>query len=187
MTALLESLAVAYAGGISLYATVALLGIAQRLHWVAPLPGTLQHLQSPWIIGAAVVLAIIEIVASLVPGIASAWETVHTFIRPPAAALLAVATTWGGNDTVVILAALLGGTLALGTHGAKLGVRYAIDTSPEPFTNAGATVAELGVVSAIVVELWRHPVAVLVGALVLLVVIAMVLRAVWRAVVGKKP
>jgi hypothetical protein len=179
---LAEALGIAYAGGISLYATVAVLGIAERLHWIGPLPGALGGISSVWIIALATVLAVTEFLATLVPGLASAWETVHTFIRPPASALLAAATVWHGNEAIVLAAALLGGGLALTTHGTKLGLRYAIDTSPEPVTNAASSLGELGIVTVIALTIWRHPILVLVAALVLLVCLMLVVRAVWRAV-----
>lgn len=179
---LAQALGLAYAGGINLYATVAILGLAQRLGWIGPLPAPLHPLSSPLIIGLAVVLAAIEFLATMIPGLASLWESVHTFIRPPAAALLAAATAWGGDERVTIAAALLGGTLALGTHGTKLGLRYAIDTSPEPVTNTAANVVELGTVTAILLTLWQHPVLVLAIALVVLLLLMLLVRAVWRAI-----
>ncbi len=179
---LAEALGIAYAGGINLYATVAILGLAQRFDWVGPLPAPLHALSSPLIIGLAVVLAAVEFLATMIPGVASLWESVHTFIRPPAAALLAAATAWGGDERVTVAAALLGGTLALGTHGTKLGLRYAIDTSPEPITNSAANVAELGTVAAISIAIWHHPVLVLIIALLVLVLLMLLVRAVWRAI-----
>ena len=182
LATLAQALGIAYAGGINLYATVAILGLAQRFGWVGPLPGALGALGNGWIIGLALALAAVEFLATLIPGLASAWETLHTFIRPPAAALLAAGSAWGGDDRVRIAAALLGGTLALGTHGTKLGLRYAIDASPEPVTNATANIAELGVVTALLLALYHHPVIVLAVALVMLALTMLLVRAVWRAV-----
>lgn len=179
---LAQALGIAYASGINLYATVAILGLAQALGWIGPLPAPLHPLSNPLIIGLAGLLAIVEFLATLIPGVASVWESIHTFIRPPAAALLAAATAWGGNENLVIAAALLGGTLALGTHGTKLGLRYAIDTSPEPVTNSAANVAELGTVAAISIAIWQHPVVVLVIALIVLALLMLFVRAVWRAI-----
>jgi hypothetical protein len=178
--ALVKALGVSYAAGINLYATVAVLGLAERLGWVGPLPGALSGVSQWWVIVLAATLYLIDFIATLVPGIASLWDTLHTFIRPPAAALLAVATVWGGDPAVTIAAGLLGGSLALTTNGAKLGARYTIDASPEPFTNGVANLAELGFLSALLIQLWHHPVIALVVALVVLVVVALVVRAVWR-------
>lgn len=179
---LAQALGIAYAGGINLYATVAILGLAQAFGWIGPLPSPLHALSNPLVIGLVAVLAVVEFLATLIPGVASVWESIHTFIRPPAAALLAAATAWGGSESVVIIAALLGGTLALGTHGTKLGLRYAIDTSPEPATNGAANIAELGAVAAISLAIWQHPVIVLVIALIVLALLMLLVRAVWRAI-----
>ena len=143
---LAQALGVAYASGISVYATVALLGIAQRMEWIAPLPDALSVVGNEWVIGIAGTLYLFEMLATLVPGVASLWETFHSLVRPPAAAALAVLTAWQGDALFTVVAGLLGGTLAVGTHATKLGLRYAIDTSPEPVTNGVANTAELGVV-----------------------------------------
>ena len=75
------------------------------------------------------VFYVVEFVATLVPGVASAWETLHSLIRPPAAAVLAATTAWHADPVIVLIAALLGGGLAITTHTTKLGLRYAIDAS----------------------------------------------------------
>jgi hypothetical protein len=178
---LAESLGLAYLSGISLYATVALLGFASRVGWVGPLPGVLGGFVNPIVITVATILAVIEFVATLVPGVATLWETAHTFIRPPAAAVLAVATAWHGDPSLVIVAGLLGGGLGLATHVTKLGLRVAVDTSPEPVSNGILNTAELGVLATLSYLIWHHPIAALVIALLLLILTAMLVRMVWRA------
>jgi hypothetical protein len=178
---LAQSLGLAYSSGISLYATVALLGFASRAGWVGPLPGTLGGLTNPLVIGVATVLAVIEFVATLIPGVASLWETVHTFIRPPAAAALAVAVAWHADPSLVLAAGLLGGGVGLATHVTKLGLRVAVDTSPEPVTNAAVNTAELGVLASLSYLIWHHPFLALALALLLLVLTALLVRMVWRA------
>jgi len=178
---LAQSLGFAYMSGISLYATVALLGFASRAGWVGPLPGVLGGFVNPIVIAVATILAVIEFVATLVPGVATLWETAHTFIRPPAAAVLAVATAWHGDPSLVIVAGLLGGGLGLATHVTKLGLRVAVDTSPEPVSNGIVNTAELGVLASLSYLIWQHPFAALALALLLLVLTAMLVRMVWRA------
>jgi len=147
VTTLAQSLGVAFAAGINLPATVAVLGVAERSGWIDPLPGALGAVGSIWVIALASVLYAMEFVVTLVPGVASVWETVQSVIRPPAAALLAVATTYNLSPSVVVAAGLVGGGLALTTHGTKLGLRYAVDSSPEPVTNGIANVAELATIT----------------------------------------
>jgi hypothetical protein len=179
---LVQGLAVSYASGVSTYATVALLGLAQRAGWVAPLPGALGIVGEWWMIGPALALFAIELVALVIPGAATLWETVHTAIRPPAAAALAVATAWGGDPTLVAGAAILGGGLAFTTSATKLGVRATVDTSPEPVSNMAFTAAELGVVASVGYFVWEHPYITLTAALVMLVLTVLLVRAAWRAI-----
>jgi Domain of unknown function (DUF4126) len=181
LVTLAQSLGLAYSSGISLYATVALLGFASRAGWVGPLPGTLGGVANPVVIAVATLLAVIEFVATLVPGVASIWETAHTFIRPPAAAVLAVAVAWHADPSLVLAAGLLGGGVGLTTHVTKLGLRVAVDTSPEPVTNAAVNTAELAVLASLSYLIWHHPFLALALAILLLVLTAMFVRMVWRA------
>ena len=178
---LAQSLGLAYLSGISLYATIAFLGLASRMGWVGPLPGVLGGFVNPIVIAVATILAVIEFVATLVPGVASLWETAHTFIRPPAAAVLAVATAWHADPSLVLVAGLLGGGFGLASHVTKLGLRVAVDTSPEPVSNGIVNTAELGVVASLSYLIWQHPFAALALALLLLILTAMLVRMVWRA------
>ena len=123
----------------------------------------------------------VEFVATLIPGVASAWETLHSLIRPPAAAVLAAAAAWHADPVIVLIAALLGGGLAITTHTTKLGLRYAIDASPEPFTNGVANITELALVSAVAVAIWSHPIITLAIALVVLAFLIVMVRLIWRA------
>lgn len=181
LTAIVQSLGLAYSSGISLYATVAFAGLAHRLGWIA-LPGPLGALGDPVVIAVAAALTAVEVLASLIPGIAAAWEAVHTAIRPVAAGALAALAAWGASPRAVVVAGLLGAALGLATHGAKLGLRAAVDLSPEPLSNAAATTAELSVVAALAWAVWHHPWIALAGALALLVALLFVVRALWRLV-----
>jgi hypothetical protein len=176
VTTLAQSLGVAFAAGINLPATVAVLGVAERSGWIDPLPGVLGAVSSIPVIAIASVIYIMEFVVTLIPGVASVWETVQSVIRPPAAALLAVATTYHLSPPVVVAAGLLGGGLALTTHGTKLGLRYAVDTSPEPVTNMFANVAELATLSSIAVFIWSHPFITLSVAICILIFLILVVR-----------
>ena len=177
---LVQAAGVAYAAGLNLYATVGIIGLAARLGWIGPLPGALAGLSSWWVIVLALVLTVIEFVASLVPAVASAWDTMHSLIRPPAAAALAAATAWHGDPVFVLLAALLGGGLATATHTTKLGIRYAVDVSPEPISNGVTSTAELGLVSLISLALWRHPYLTFAFAMLVLVLLIAMVRLIWR-------
>ncbi len=176
ITTVIQSLGVAYAAGINLPATVAVLGVSERAGWIGPLPGVLGAVGSLWIIVIATALYLVEFLVTLVPGVASVWETAQSVIRPPAAAFLAVATAYHLNPVYLVAAGLLGGGLALTTHGTKLGLRYAVDTSPEPVTNGLANLAELGTIASIGIFIWSHPYITLTIAILVLILLILVVR-----------
>lgn len=176
VTTVVQSLGVAFAAGINLPATVAVLGLSERAGLIGPLPGLLGAVGNTWIIAVAVGLYAIEFLVTLVPGVASVWETAQSVVRPPAAALLAVATAYHLNPVFLVAAGLLGGGLALTTHGTKLGLRYAVDSSPEPVTNGLANLAELGTVASIGVFIWSHPYLTLTVAILVLILLILVVR-----------
>jgi hypothetical protein len=180
LTALASALGIAWSSSISLYATVAFTGVAGRLGWVI-LPEGLRALENPSVIAVAMILTGVEIAASLVPGIATAWEAIHLAIRPVAAAGLAVLATWGANPALVAVAGLLGGSLGAATSATKLKLRTAIDASPEPVSNALATGAELSTVAGMAWLVWSHPWIALAFAIAMLAVVIVVARAIWRA------
>jgi hypothetical protein len=124
---------------------------------------------------AAAIYAI-EFLVTLVPGVASIWETIQIFVRPVAAAVLAAAAVYHLNPILSVPAVILGGGLAATTHGAKLGLRYAVDASPEPVSNAAANIAELGTIASVSVAVWHHPYLTLALALGLLIVLILVVR-----------
>lgn len=177
---LAQAAGIAYAAGLNLYATVGIVGLAARMGWIGPLPGSLIGLSSWWVIILALSLMVVEFVASLVPAIASAWDTMHSLIRPPAAAALAAATAWHGDPAFVLIAALLGGTLAVTTHTTKLGLRYAVDMSPEPISNGITSTVELGLVATISLFVWQHPYLTLAFALAVLCLLILLVRLIWR-------
>src|SRR5438270_8146263 len=178
---LAQSLGLAYLSGISLYATVAVVGLAQRTGWIQPIAGPLGDLANPIVIGLAATLTVIEFLATLIPGVASLWESAHTFIRPPAAAVLAVASAWHADPSLILIAGLLGGGLGLATHATKLGLRVAVDASPDPVTNRAVTTIELSVLASLSYLIWHYPIASLALALLLIVLTALLVRRAWRA------
>src|SRR5919109_4588128 len=117
-----RTLGFSFAAGINLYATVAILGLASRYGWVT-LPEQFRVFDNDVVIGAALVLYVVEFIADKIPWVDSMWDAVHTVIRPVGGALVAVATLGDVSPTVEGLVALLGGTVAAGTHFSKAGTR----------------------------------------------------------------
>ncbi len=172
--------ALGWASGMRLYLVVFLTGAAGFFGWV-PLPPGLQLLQHPLVLGTSGLMLTAEFVADKVPGLDTLWDTLHTFIRIPAGAALAAGVfaglgpEWGSAWTTA--AALAGGTLAATAHAAKATTRAAANTSPEPFSNIGLSLAGDAAVPGLLWLAWAYPVAALV-VLAVAVVLAVVLIAV---------
>jgi len=147
----------AWASGIRLYLVVFVLGLAARYGYLA-LPDGLAILTHGYVIAAAGFLLAIEFLADKVPGIDSAWDAVHTFIRIPAGALLAAGVAGDDLTAITVAAGLLGGTITAGTHFAKAGGRAAINTSPEPLSNWVASFTEDAMVLGGIWVALNHPV-----------------------------
>ena len=171
-------IATSFAAGLNVYATIATLGLLASFH-VLSLPAQLALLGNRWIIGASVVLFLIEFVADKIPLFDLIWNALHTFIRVPLAALLAYAATSHLSPGKQLLATLVGGGIALAAHGGKVATRSAVTASPEPISNAGLSVGED--VGAIWLTWFatRHPYSAAVIVLVLLAGIILFIRTVF--------
>jgi hypothetical protein len=159
-----------FAAGINLYATVAILGLASRYQWVT-LPEQFRVFDSDIVIGAALVLYVVEFVADKIPWVDSIWDAIHTVVRPIGGALIAVATLGDTTPAVEGLVALLGGTLAATTHFSKAGTRAVVNTSPEPFSNWILSLAEDAFVVGLGVLALKYPAAATIVVLVSIVLI----------------
>jgi hypothetical protein len=80
----------------------------------------------------------------------------------------------------MLAAAILGGTLAAGSHLAKAGSRAVINTSPEPFSNWSASFGEDLAVGTLLWLAFMHPVAALVVLVVLIALTIWLIPKVWR-------
>lgn len=138
------ALSLACLAGIDLYLTVFATGLAIHLHWITLSPSyqSLEVLGQPWVIIIAGILYLLEFFADKVPWIDSAWDAVHTIIRPIGGALLALQVLGHHSPIVDVLIILLGGSASLVTHTAKASTRLAANSSPEPASNIGLSVAE---------------------------------------------
>jgi Domain of unknown function (DUF4126) len=134
LTTLGRTLGFSFAAGVNLYATVAILGLAARYHWVT-LPPQFEVFNNNVVIGAAIVLYVVEFFADKIPYVDTLWDMLHTAIRPIGGALIAVATLGDASPAMEGLVALLGGTVAAGSHLTKTSTRAAANASPEPFSN----------------------------------------------------
>lgn len=155
--------------GWRLYLVILATGLAMNSGYL-PLPehlAGLQVLANPWVMGVAGIAALAEFFADKVMWIDSAWDAVHTFVRPVGGALLALAIVDPNEPMVQVLAFILGGGAALLSHGGKAGVRAVVNTSPEPVSNAVVSTAEDVATAGLLVLAFEYPVAAGIIALML--------------------
>jgi hypothetical protein len=172
------ALGTSFASGLNLYATVAAAGLFQRLG-IVTLPEPLQVLANPVVLGVAITLFLIEFIADKIPYVDSAWDALHTFIRPPAAALLSYSAFAGEGvpEEWKLSAALLAGGVALTSHGAKASTRAAANASPEPVSNWTLSLLEDGFAVFLAWMAAEHP---LVTAVIVVVLVILAVFVIWK-------
>jgi len=175
------ALGAAWTSGLNLYATVAVLGLLEH-YKLAHLPGGLHVLGNRLIIGVAVFLYVVEFFADKIPYVDTVWDAVHTFIRVPAGAVLAAAASSEISPAVQVLALLLGGGLALSTHGTKATVRAGANLSPEPLTNWSLSLLEDALAIGAVVLAVVSPIGIMVVILIFLLILIWILPKVVRRI-----
>ncbi len=176
------ALGLAALAGINLYLTVFVTGLAVRMEWItlATQYQQLEILAHPAILIISGVLYFLEFFADKIPWVDSIWDSVHTVIRPIGGALIAVTALGDASPVMVGLIALLGGSAAAGSHMTKAGARVAINTSPEPFTNWIASLAEDAFVIGLSLLTLKFPLLALLVSVTILVMIAWLARRLWR-------
>lgn len=175
--------ALGWASGFRLYIVVFLVGLLGATGLVV-LPGGLHVLEHPALLFASGGLLFVEFFADKIPGVDSLWDLLQSVLRVPAGAALAAGVFGADNATMATVAALMGGTLAATSQAAKTSTRALINTSPEPFSNVGASLVEdTTAVGAIWLALANPMVF---GVVLVVVVIAMwvVIWMLWRFVRG---
>ncbi|MBF0368145.1 MAG: DUF4126 domain-containing protein [Magnetococcales bacterium] len=181
ITAIALAMGVGWASGINLYATMLTLGFMSMTDNMV-LPPDLEVLGNPLVIGAAGLMYAVEFFADKTPGVDTAWDTLHTFVRIPAGVVMAAGAVGDVSQAGVIAAGIVGGTLATTSHVTKAGSRVMINTSPEPFSNWTASFAEdLAVIGGLWAAL-QHPVLFLIGLFVFLLFLIWLLPRLWRGI-----
>jgi hypothetical protein len=168
--ALAQVVALAFAAGLNVYATIAVLGLTEHYHLVA-LPEQFRAFDHPVVIGLALAMYLVEFVADKIPWFDSIWDAVHTVVRPIGGALIAVNAIGHATPVSTALAALLGGTIAMTTHVTKAATRAAVNVSPEPFSNWFLSVSEDVIAVGISYLALQHPLIASTVAIALLVAI----------------
>jgi hypothetical protein len=177
--------------GWRLYLTIFATGLAMRLG-ALPLPDHLQSLDvlaNPWVMGVAALAALAEFFADKIAWLDSAWDTVHTVIRPIGGALLALAIVDPGDPATQAIAFILGGGAALAAHGGKAGARAVVNASPEPFSNMAVSTVEDVATAGLLWLAYAHPYvagAIAVALLALTVWLLLIARRVLRRLFGRR-
>ena len=171
----------AWASGVRLYLAVFAVGLIGSLGYM-DLPAGLKVIEHPYVIGASGFLLLMEFLADKVPGIDSAWDAIHTFIRIPAGAMLAAGATGDTVNALTVAAGLLGGTITAGTHFTKAGSRAMINTSPEPVSNWAASFTEDALVLGAIWFAFAYPVAFLLLLVLFILVMIWILPKLWRGI-----
>jgi hypothetical protein len=185
-------LGLAVASGINLYAAVLTTGIAVRLGWLTGLPAGMEVLGHNGVLAVAAALYLAEFFADKIPFVTPIWDAIHTFIRPLGGALLALQAAGDLNPVVQVIATILGGSIALGTHSTKAGVRLLAHATPEPASHSALSIAEdVGVVSLLILA-YKYPeiaipvlLALLTGVALVAPLILRVLRFVIAGLLGR--
>ncbi|MCK9505594.1 MAG: DUF4126 domain-containing protein [Porticoccaceae bacterium] len=173
------TMGVGWASGINLYALLCVLGIAGATGNIV-LPQELLVLQDPLVIGAAGFMYMVEFFVDKTPGVDSGWDSVHTFIRIPAGAMLAAGAVGDVTPALEVAAGILGGTMAGASHLSKASSRLLINTSPEPFSNWGASIAEDLMVFAGLWAMFNHPLVFIALMVAFIALVIWLLPKIWR-------
>jgi len=171
----------AWASGINLYAAILMLGLMGTTGNI-DLPPGLDILTDPMVLVAAGIMYCVEFFADKIPGVDSGWDSIHTFIRIPAGAMLAAGAVGDVSPALALASGLMGGGLAAATHATKAGSRALINTSPEPFSNWTASIAED---VAVIGGLWtalNHPTLFVVLMIVFIILMIWLLPKLWRGI-----
>ena len=176
-----QLLGTAFACGLNLYATVAVLGLGSRLGWIPPLPPGLQGLENGLVIGSASMLFLVEFVVDKVPDLDSVWDTLHTVIRPTAAALLTLGAMPGMPLEYELAVVTLAAAVALAAHGTKAGLRLALNAAHRRPPRAVISTAEDVVAVSLVLGTLRYPAAAVGVATAALGLTLMLGPQLWRA------
>jgi hypothetical protein len=175
------TMGVAWASGINLYGTLLALGIMSNTGYV-DLPTHLQIVGDPLVIAAAALMYGVEFFADKIPGVDTGWDTLHTFVRIPAGALLAAGAIGDVSPAAELAAAIVGGSIAAGTHFTKAGSRVMINTSPEPVSNWAASITEDVAVFAGLWAAIAHPYVFIALLAVFILAMIWLLPKLWRGI-----
>lgn len=175
------SMGSAWASGINLYAAVLMLGYLGTTGNI-DLPPEMMVVTDPLVMTAAGLMYCVEFFADKTPGVDTAWDSLHTFIRIPLGAVLAMSAVGDTTPAVELAAFLAGGSLTAATHATKAGGRVIINSSPEPVSNWFTSLGEDFLVIAGVWAALVHPLVFVVLLVLFIILMAWLLPKIWRGI-----
>lgn len=175
------SMGTAWASGINLYAAVFMLGYLGTTGNIA-LPPEMMVVTDPLVMTAAGLMYCVEFFADKTPGVDTAWDSLHTFIRIPLGAILAMSAVGDTTPAVELAAFLAGGSLTAATHATKAGSRVMINTSPEPVSNWFTSLAEDILVIGGIWTALTHPWVFVVFLGLFIILMVWLLPKIWRGI-----
>lgn len=171
----------AWASGINLYATIFMLGYLGSTGNI-DLPPDLMVVTDPLVMTSAGLMYCVEFFADKTPGVDTAWDALHTFIRIPLGAVLAMGAVGDMTPAVELAAFIVGGSLAGATHATKAGSRIVINSSPEPVTNWTASIGEDLLVVAGLWTALNHPVLFIIALVIFIGLMIWLLPKIWSGI-----
>ncbi|SFI25206.1 DUF4126 domain-containing protein [Nitrosomonas sp. Nm34] len=183
MATLALTMGASWASGINLYAVMLVLGLGGATDNIS-LPAELSVIENPLVIGAAAVMYMVQFFIDKIPGLDSAWDTLHTFVRIPAGAMLAAGTVGDVSPAMEIAAGILGGGVAATSHATKTGTRLMLNTSPEPVTNWSASISEDLLVLGGLWTALNHPILFLILLVIFIGLAIWLLPKLWKFIRG---
>jgi hypothetical protein len=175
--------AISFAAGLNVYATVATLGLLSHAH-LLELPAGLHAVSDWWVVGASAALFTIEFFVDKIPVVDLIWNALHTFVRIPVAALLAYGATSQLSPVEQLSATVIGGLIAFAAHGSKTALRAVVTPSPEPVSNTVLSLGEDGLAIGLTWFATAHPYTAAGLVILLLIVIVGSTRKIYKVLRG---
>jgi hypothetical protein len=168
--------------GWRLYFVTLVTGVAMKWGFVA-MPEQLRALDvlaSNWVIGIAAAGTFAEFFADKIAWVDSAWDAIHTWVRPLGGALLSLAIIDAGDPAVQVGSFLLGGGAAFLAHAGKAGARAMVNASPEPVSNVIVSTGEDVATGGLIALAIANPIA---AALIALILVA---ASLWLVIAARR-
>ena len=174
----LSAFGLAASAGLNAYVPLLVVALVARFTDWIQLGATWEPLTSWWVIGALLVLGLVEFFADKIPAVNHANDLIQTFVRPAAGAVLFAASTNVVTDIHPVVALIAGLLVAGGVHLVKsAAVRPAVSVTTGGVGNVPVSIAEDILATILSILAIVVPVVV---AVVLILLTTLVIWLLWR-------